>query len=1009
MATYKVKLGKIRFVPDQNQAYVSWSFNKKHTKEYKVVWKYYARQAVIVNGQRKIEGKWFPGTEETTKKKTSVYSVPSNAYKIAVYVKPVSTTYKDKKKKKDVNYFTGASVSTSLTVRAENLKPGIPSGISFQMLDEKRLYVIATGDDLTDKIKFEIYRPEQGNKFDTATVTSSTPSKVKAARASKPSSGGGKKLDNLQISMNVKDIASTIANSVGKTGAIASNAAKKVAESRGTWVPAGSHKTAWLSLDAEGNASYTHTIAYPGYFYKVRAVAYNEEGKATGDWSALYPSDPENIYTNPVKVTGVKAVTSQKEGHPDLDSLNVSWNKVYGATKYQIQYTSHPNGFNNSNLYTIVDTDDAGNFRIIDDLPTGFTYYIRVRAVNDKASYEQMSSPYESGAGPWSDTITAVVAKPPAAPTTWSSRMVVEIGDPVSLFWTHNSVDESDMKGSKVWYKVGDGAAVEKYVAPKYDDVLGMNSPQGEYILDTKNFPDQSKMQWKVQTRGISPTYSPYSVTREVSFFEPPSVNVKVSQTPEIIGGGEDVTRYPFYILASADPPTQKAIGFYVVISPNTAFQMTQPDGTNRWVNAGEALYEEFFDFAPSEDPIEIGDRAVVVGNNLTVRVTPSMLSVPIDVDADVEFTAYVSVSMNSGLTADQSVEFGTTFEDQDFNVNATITPDEDTLTVSILPQCRESFDYIPDVEYPEEPEIISVTGFVNEDLLEGETETVTVPIETEYYNLVPFIDISREGTDVELASVSASVAESGEIEVTATGPGHIGQVELTVSFYEPDFEDLPVVTGSSLAVYRHEQNGEFTLIQGDIPGEYPFSVTDPHPALRSAIYRIVATSTTTGSIVYEDMEPVDLGETGCVIQWDEEVYGISTNTFYDDNGNIVEQDTDEVGPWSGSRIILPANLDIQNSTSPDVDHVAYDGRKRPVSYFGTQLGETGTWSGVFPKYDKITIEMFRRLQAYMGNVYVREPSGLGYWATVKVDMPVNHLELTVPVTLNLTRVEGGI
>ena len=43
-----------------------------------------------------------------------------------------------------------------------------------------------------------------------------------------------------------------------------------------------------------------------------------------------------------------------------------------------------------------------------------------------------------------------------------------------------------------------------------------------------------------------------------------------------------------------------------------------------------------------------------------------------------------------------------------------------------------------------------------------------------------------------------------------------------------------------------------------------------------------------------------------------------------------------------------------------------------------------------------------------MGDVYVREPSGTGYWALVEVNYSVNPLELTIPVSISVTRVEGG-
>ena len=44
-----------------------------------------------------------------------------------------------------------------------------------------------------------------------------------------------------------------------------------------------------------------------------------------------------------------------------------------------------------------------------------------------------------------------------------------------------------------------------------------------------------------------------------------------------------------------------------------------------------------------------------------------------------------------------------------------------------------------------------------------------------------------------------------------------------------------------------------------------------------------------------------------------------------------------------------------------------------------------------------------------MGDVYVREPSGVGYWANIKVSFSQKHTEKLVPVTLTITRVEGDM
>ena len=197
-----------------------------------------------------------------------------------------------------------------------------------------------------------------------------------------------------------------------------------------------------------------------------------------------------------------------------------------------------------------------------------------------------------------------------------------------------------------------------------------------------------------------------------------------------------------------------------------------------------------------------------------------------------------------------------------------------------------------------------------------------------------------------------------------------------------------------TLGVYRREYDGSFTKIKTGIGNNYE-TVTDPHPSLDYARYRIIARNESTGSIGYSDIiEP--FGISSIILQWDEQWISYD----YDEMG------PSESPPWSGSMIKLPYNIDVDESNEPDIAHIEYIGRSHPVSYFGTQRGTNAVWYSEIPKSDKETIFALRRLSAWMGNVYVREPSGIGYWATVTVSMPIKHLELTVPVTINIKRVE---
>ena len=116
-----------------------------------------------------------------------------------------------------------------------------------------------------------------------------------------------------------------------------------------------------------------------------------------------------------------------------------------------------------------------------------------------------------------------------------------------------------------------------------------------------------------------------------------------------------------------------------------------------------------------------------------------------------------------------------------------------------------------------------------------------------------------------------------------------------------------------------------------------------------------------------------------------------------------------EKPPWSGSLLKLPYNINVSDKNDVDVSLVKYQGRKHPVSYYGTQLGSSSSWSVEIPKSDKETLYAIRRLSIWTGDVYVREPSGTGYWANIKVSYNVNHCETTIPVSFDITRVEGGL
>lgn len=206
------------------------------------------------------------------------------------------------------------------------------------------------------------------------------------------------------------------------------------------------------------------------------------------------------------------------------------------------------------------------------------------------------------------------------------------------------------------------------------------------------------------------------------------------------------------------------------------------------------------------------------------------------------------------------------------------------------------------------------------------------------------------------------------------------------------------LIDGVTLAVYRREFDGTFTELATGLVNTNATFITDPHPSLDYARYRVVARTDATGAISYYDVPGYPVGEDAVIIQWDEEWSNFETQI----------EDEMEQPAWTGSLLRLPYNVDISDTYEPDAELVKYIGRRNPVGYRGTQIGHTSKWNMEIDREDKDTLYALRRLAIWMGDVYVREPSGSGYWADLTVSFNQTHCELTIPVTLSITRVEGG-
>lgn len=544
-------------------------------------------------------------------------------------------------------------------------------------------------------------------------------------------------------------------------------------------------------------------------------------------------------------------------------SVYLEWDAVNTATSYDIEYATQIDYFDSSDKTQSITGIETTRYEKT-GLDDGGTYFFRLRAVNS------------AGKSPWSEASSVTVGKKPAAPTTWSSTTTVVTGEPLILYWVHNSEDGSSQTKAELEITINNTATTYTIQNSTAEDEKDKTS---SYTLSTAGYLEGGRILWRVRTAGVTNEYGDWSVQRTVDVYSPPTLTLTITDATG--NSFTTLTSFPIKIKATAGPTSQRAIGYHLAVTANSTYETVDAIGNKKHVRKGETIYSRYFDNA----------------SELLTTLSASNISL----ENNASYTVTCTVSMNSGLTAESSRTFVVGWSDEQYDLNCKIA--------------------------------IDTTNYV--------------------------------------AAINPFYADA----------------------------DGVFVKNVTLAVYRREYDGKFTEIVSGAENVENMFVSDPHPALDYARYRIVATSTTTGQVVYYDAPAQPVGGKAAIIQWDE--------AWSDFDATI--DDTLASPTWSGSMLRLPYNIDVSDSNGRDVELVEYIGREHPITYYGTQLGITSTWKTDIPKSDVETLYTLRRLQNWMGDVYIREPSGSGYWANVDVSFNINHKAVVIPVSISIKRVEGGI
>lgn len=724
-------------------------------------------------------------------------------------------------------------------------------------------------------------------------------------------------------------------------------------------------------LGIKFNRATTTFKANAGKHYLVRVAGYNSSSGKAGVWTDW----SDKVYTNPGIPTNLKVVA-------DSQTTAIATFTVAGYTdSYDVEYATEAKYLGTNSEFThIVPKDEENKSALthdvtvhIDNLETGHTYHFRARA--KRSSGEAYETQY-------CNPVSLSFGRKPGPPSTYSSKTAAEIGETINLYWVHNSQDGSSQMYAELALYVNNpetpiGNSTIIIPNPQWDseNQRWIDETQKDktsiHPVELKNhgcytgsitpakyydFKDGDTLYWKVRTKGVyeGPAndpdhgYGDWSALKQITMFERPEayIMLKTGWAWDPLDLEDNVT--PIEDLPAASNITNYP--FAIIMGSRPVTQRVISYNLTITNIGGEYTTEDIYG---RERVIPVGE--VLYQNYFDNTATNG--------EDDLSDAGYANQKTVIFYPSDVILENGQTYR---FKVD-----------------------------------VYTVAGLTDDD-------RVDIPVtitDTNGLDIMASIEVDEDNLTVSIVPYCFDVDTSTDAE---DSPYDEEEVDL-----DEAFEEGSLTQDVLLDVYRIETDGTLTMIKEGAANNGT-SVFDQHPSLDYARYRIVARKIYTAAARSEDFVDTEVGCHSLVIEWDDTgtlpieggVEDVEYNMYSD------EEDPDAIlraglgSAYSTGFLVLPWNIDTTEEFNPDVSFVEYIGRENPVSYYGTQRGQTASWSTDIDKQDKETLFKLRRLARHMGDCYVREPSGTGYWANVKVSWSQTHNEPAVPVSITVTRVE---
>jgi len=790
------------------------------------------------------------------------------------------------------------------------------------------------------------------------------------------------------------------------------------------WYNGSTQKAAW-------------TVAIePGFYYRYTAInnnshlGYNSE---QSDWSA-------NVYAAAAKPTSFSVTTENSK------AVRL-WFDVLGYVEgYEVQWATRKDYLDTTELITTSGMSEAQTWdeedrtsmshrvrHVVNNLEPGNVYWFRIRAKSGSF-----------GNSPWSDIYKQILGKSPGPPSTYSSKTSARLGEEVNLYWVHNTQDGSNQVNAQIALYANlnvtdDDLLTAQYIDvpnPWLDDLDETNDnktvfyPLSLTTIGNYTVMDGDTIRWKVRTKGV--------YTEELK----DAVENFDIVTPSIQSATSTVS------VELQNSPIINTAYTYVTIFINRTRGMHLAQDSDAYSISGNVLTIDFDHIKSHIKPSTqlglriaykygnegYGDwselRSISVYSNPEAQIAlrtgwsidpenPSDIDPIYDVEPVNEITSYpIAVTMGSTPASQKVISYNLKIINAGEEYETYNAYGEPITVGSHEIIYQKYFDVDTDskdsntktlILYPTDVSLMSGEQYTFE--LEAYMESglsAIAPLKTVSVSLgdsVNFFPLAVITPDPD--NYMAYILPYCYDDIEDDGSGDIEE-GITIDDVNTEYLSDNVV----LDVYRIETDGSFTLLRPNIPNNGWTSITDPHPALDYARYRIVARKINTAKANYIDYLDEEMGVHSLVIQWNETWVNYRLNDITLAAQSFADQDLllDDamiVPSQQQGLLVLPWNIDTSEDFKQDVSLVEYIGREHPVSYYGTQKGQTASWSTDIDKQDKDTLFKLRRLSNFMGDCYVREPSGTGYWANVQVNWSQTHNEPAIPVSISVTRVEG--